>query len=190
MVLYDPRKNRHGPRSKGSRNDVIVRKTPLTKEDDMKRMILSMIALCALAHTAHAYDFDYADSEEIAAPRRPGFDDRRGDDRRGDDRDDRRGGGRDDRGPRPNPGYPGNPGHGGPHNPPRPPSQPRIEYVTCESQGNRYNTCYVDPYGIRNFYLAKQRSNTRCEQNRNFGLTGNYIWVDKGCRAVFAIERY
>ncbi len=155
----------------------------------MKRMILSLIALCALAHTAHAYDFDNSDSAEIAAPRRPGFDDRGGGFGRND--------GRDDRGPRPGSGNPGGPGHGGPgyppHNPPQPPpppSQPRIEYVTCESQGNRYNTCYVDPYGIRNFYLAKQRSNTRCEQNRNFGLAGNYIWVDKGCRAVFAIERY
>jgi hypothetical protein len=155
----------------------------------MKRMILSVIALCAFAQISHAYEFDYSESEEIAAPRRAGFDDRRGDDRRDGRDDDRRG----NNGPN-RPGYPGNPGHGnpghgGPNNPPHNP-QPRIEYVTCESQGNRYNTCYVDPYGIRNFYLAKQRSNTRCEQNRNFGLTGNTIWVDKGCRGVFAIERY
>lgn len=160
----------------------------------MKRMILSVIALCAFAQISQAYEFDNSESEEIAAPRRPGFDDRRGGDDRRDDRrdDDRRGGGFNPGRPgNPGHGNPGGPGHGGPNNPPPPHNpQPRIEYVTCESQGNRYNTCYVDPYGIRNFYLAKQRSNTRCEQNRNFGLTGSYVWVDKGCRGVFAIERY
>ncbi|UYL07400.1 DUF3011 domain-containing protein [Bdellovibrio sp. SKB1291214] len=156
----------------------------------MKRMILSVIALCAFAQISHAYELDYSESEEIAAPRRPGFDDRRDDGRRDDRRDDDRRGGNN--GPN-RPGYPGNPGHGNPGGPGHGGpghGAPRIEYVTCESQGNRYNTCYVDPYGIRNFYLAKQRSNTRCEQNRNFGLAGSHIWVDKGCRGVFAIERF
>ncbi|WP_413560280.1 DUF3011 domain-containing protein [Bdellovibrio sp. HCB209] len=166
----------------------------------MKKTIIALIALCALTQTAHAYDFDYSDSEEIAAFGPGRGDDRRGDDRRGDDRRDDR---RDDRGGNNGPGW-GRPGNGGPHNPgprpgpnpsPRPPQpphnpQPRIEFVTCESQGNRYNTCYVDPRGIRNFYLSKQRSSARCEQNRSFGLSGDRIWVDHGCRGVFAIERY
>lgn len=144
----------------------------------MKITIIALLALCAFTQAAHAYDFDYSDSEEIAAFGPGRGDDRRGDDRRGDN-------GRGNNGP-------GRPGNGGPHNPrPEPPRpQPRIEFVTCESQGNRYNTCYVDPRGIRNFYLSKQRSSARCEPNRSFGLAGDRIWVDHGCRGVFAIERY
>lgn len=100
-------------------------------------------------------------------------------------------------GPRPGPRPPGHggPGHGGPGYPHPgpgypPPHQPRVEYVTCESNGNRYNTCYVNPYGIRRVFLARQNSNARCDANRSFGLSGNYIWVDHGCRGVFGVERY
>ncbi|QDK46419.1 hypothetical protein DOM22_15220 [Bdellovibrio sp. ZAP7] len=200
----------------------------------MNKFMLSLIALCAFAHTAHANDFDGYQSEEsaysqesemsqdeaammsddVAAYGRGGG--------RGDGRGPGRGGpgwGRPDYGPghggpRPRPyppghggpghggpGYPppghGGPGHGGPGYPhpgpgypPPPPHQPSVEYVTCESYGNRYNTCYVNPYGIRRVYLARQISNTRCDANRTFGLSGNYIWVDRGCRGVFAVERY
>ncbi|WP_413582285.1 DUF3011 domain-containing protein [Bdellovibrio sp. HCB288] len=93
-------------------------------------------------------------------------------------------------GPRPHPRPPGHggPGHGGPGYPP--PHRPTIEYVTCESHGNRYNTCYINPYGIRNFYLARQRSDSACIAGRSFGFARNYVWVDRGCRGVFAIERY
>jgi hypothetical protein len=62
--------------------------------------------------------------------------------------------------------------------------------VTCESYGSRYNTCYVNPYGIRRVFLARQNSDARCDANRSFGLSGNYIWVDHGCRGVFGVERY
>jgi hypothetical protein len=62
--------------------------------------------------------------------------------------------------------------------------------VTCESYGSRYNSCFVNPYGIRSFYLVRQNSEARCTQNVSFGLAGDRVWVDRGCRGVFAIERY
>ncbi|WP_413580618.1 DUF3011 domain-containing protein [Bdellovibrio sp. HCB288] len=160
----------------------------------MKNVLMALIVLGSIAQSAHAYDFNYSESEEVYSFRGPGRDDRRGDDRRGGDRrDDRR---EDDRRPGNGPGYgrPGNgPGHGGPNPRPQPPPprhEPTIEYVTCESQGNRYNTCYIDPRGIRRVYLARQQSKARCEENRSFGLVGSSIWVDHGCRGVFAIERF
>merc|ERR1712121_282792 len=41
-------------------------------------------------------------------------------------------------------------------------------------------------YGkIMTFKIKKQVSNTRCVLNQNYGVKGNTIWVDKGCRAYF-----
>jgi hypothetical protein len=37
-------------------------------------------------------------------------------------------------------------------------------------------------------YVARQLSKTDCVENRNWGLNRSSIWVDGGCRAVFARE--
>ncbi|UYL09783.1 DUF3011 domain-containing protein [Bdellovibrio sp. SKB1291214] len=187
----------------------------------MKKLMLSMFALCAFAQTAHAQEYVSFDNDESNYSEEAEMNQDAaaliGEDAaaygRGDGwgRPGRGGGwgprpGRPGPGPRPGPGH-GGPGHGGGHGPGYPPpppghggpghggpgyppSHPRVEYVTCESYGNRYNTCYVNPYGIRRVFLARQNSNARCDANRSFGLAGNYIWVDHGCRGVFGVERY
>ncbi|WP_413584990.1 DUF3011 domain-containing protein [Bdellovibrio sp. HCB274] len=185
----------------------------------MKTLLMSLVTVCAFAQVAHANEYelyeneatayseeadmsefssDMMSNEDITAFGRGGRGSGRGngpgwggpgrggrDDGHWGPRPGRPGPGRPGPGPRP---HPRPPGHGGPGYPP--PPQPRIEYVTCESQGNRYNTCYINPYGIRNFYLARQRSDSACIPGRSYGFAQNYVWVDRGCRGVFAIERY
>ncbi len=55
--------------------------------------------------------------------------------------------------------------------------------ISCESTNGRYNEC-------RSFFRApvivKQRSKSRCVRNRTWGYERGIIWVDRGCRAVFA----
>lgn len=181
----------------------------------MKKFMLSLVAIAAFAQGAHAYEVQMNSDEEIQMEEEQMMTDDVAAYGRGGGRGNGPGWGNPGRGPgwgrpghgpgrpgpgRPGPGYPP-PGHGGPRPgprpphpgpgyPPPPPHQPTVEYVTCESYGNRYNTCYVNPYGIRRVFLARQNSNARCDANRSFGLSGNYIWVDHGCRGVFGVERY
>ena len=57
--------------------------------------------------------------------------------------------------------------------------------VRCESQDGRMRECPI-PGGAR-VELARQLSDTRCVQGRNWGNRGNSIWVSDGCRADFAV---
>jgi len=57
--------------------------------------------------------------------------------------------------------------------------------VTCSSDDMRRHTCDVGPNGgIR---MVRQRSDARCELNRTYGIRGQQIWVDRGCRADFEV---
>jgi hypothetical protein len=57
--------------------------------------------------------------------------------------------------------------------------------ITCSSDDGRRRTCSVDTRGgVR---LVRQISGSPCDQNRTWGFTRNGIWVDRGCRAEFAI---
>ena len=56
--------------------------------------------------------------------------------------------------------------------------------VTCESKSSKRVECNMDTRGeVR---IVKQLSNAACVEGRTWGLSKHSVWVDKGCRAVFA----
>ncbi len=75
----------------------------------------------------------------------------------------------------PGPGYP--PGPGGP---------PPAGVITCSSDNGGRNYCSV-PTG-RGVRLVRQRSDAPCRQGYSWGYDRGGIWVDRGCRADFAIR--
>jgi hypothetical protein len=75
-------------------------------------------------------------------------------------------------------GYPGGPG--GPGGP------PRAAVITCSSNNGRRNYCPVSVgRGVR---LTNQRSGSACIQGQTWGYDNRGIWVDRGCRADFAVN--
>jgi hypothetical protein len=57
--------------------------------------------------------------------------------------------------------------------------------VACESEDGQYRRCRTWTYGeVR---LARQLSRTRCVRNQNWGYDDNGIWVNDGCRGLFAV---
>ena len=58
--------------------------------------------------------------------------------------------------------------------------------VTCASDNGGRQYCNAD---TRNgVVLVKQLSETRCVQGRTWGFDRGGIWVDRGCRAEFAVN--
>ena len=55
--------------------------------------------------------------------------------------------------------------------------------VTCSSDDNRQRSCNWNQRGRP--VLVEQLSNTRCVEGRNWGYSGNQLWVNGGCRARF-----
>ena len=59
--------------------------------------------------------------------------------------------------------------------------------VVCESSNGRRKTCNADTrYGVD---VYRQLSKTECVFNSTWGYDSRGIWVDKGCRAEFALDR-
>jgi hypothetical protein len=56
---------------------------------------------------------------------------------------------------------------------------------TCESHGGKTNYCTMPRRGHVEIY--KQLSANRCTHGRSWGVEGNRVWVDEGCRAQFAV---
>ncbi|CAE78727.1 conserved hypothetical protein [Bdellovibrio bacteriovorus HD100] len=104
-------------------------------------------------------------------------------------------------GPRPAP-YPGNPRpdpypHPNPRpNPPAPYPNPYpgpgpgVEYITCESWNYYYQECYFNPYRIHSVRLYNVISYDACLYNNTYGIYGDRVWVNRGCRAIFEVIRY
>jgi hypothetical protein len=64
------------------------------------------------------------------------------------------------------------------------PSLAAADEVTCESIDGRRAECDMNTRGeVR---LVRQLSRTACVQDQNWGLNRSSIWVDRGCRGVFA----
>ncbi|QEE27270.1 DUF3011 domain-containing protein [Terriglobus albidus] len=81
-------------------------------------------------------------------------------------------------GPQPYPGGPRPPDNGW--------SGPSNGVITCESNDMGRNYCRVPIRGgVR---LIKQRSGSPCRQGETWGYDRGGIWVDRGCRADFAIR--
>ena len=57
--------------------------------------------------------------------------------------------------------------------------------VTCSS--NDGNRKYCGKYNPNQVSLAKQISGSPCIQGKSWGVDGNGLWVDRGCRATFTI---
>jgi hypothetical protein len=58
--------------------------------------------------------------------------------------------------------------------------------VRCESRDYRYSYCPVSTYG--DVQLRHERSYGACHYGRSWGYDHRGIWVDRGCRADFAVD--
>jgi hypothetical protein len=57
--------------------------------------------------------------------------------------------------------------------------------VSCNSNKNKYNYC---PVRVRSdVELIRQRSTSACRFNTSWGYDRRGVWVNKGCRADFAV---
>lgn len=69
----------------------------------------------------------------------------------------------------------------------RPGRPPMGRVITCSSNDGRRNFCAVDTHrGVR---MVNQRSGSPCIQGRTWGFDRRGVWVDRGCRADFAVGR-
>jgi hypothetical protein len=60
------------------------------------------------------------------------------------------------------------------------------QQITCSSDNGRRNYCAVDTRG--GVSMIRQRSGSACVQGSTWGYDRRGIWVDRGCRADFAIN--
>jgi hypothetical protein len=58
--------------------------------------------------------------------------------------------------------------------------------VRCESWNSRYMYCPVQTYG--NVSLRHEFSRYSCQYGRGWGYDRRGVWVDRGCRAEFAVD--
>ena len=56
---------------------------------------------------------------------------------------------------------------------------------SCESKNDRRNYCSIPVRGHVEVY--KQRSSSPCKYGRSWGVSGDRVWVEDGCRAEFAV---
>jgi hypothetical protein len=60
--------------------------------------------------------------------------------------------------------------------------------MTCESQDGGRHRCYVG-FPIQKAEIAERYSDTRCQKGQTWGINGQNLWVDQGCRAKFRVYR-
>lgn len=101
----------------------------------------------------------------------------------------------------PAPAYPAEPGqpydphsytrpahpHGGHAGRGQPYPDVALQRISCSSIHQRYTRCRTGPAG--RVWLAEQHSGSPCMEGRDWGSTGDGIWVNNGCRATFNVER-
>ena len=57
--------------------------------------------------------------------------------------------------------------------------------VSCSSDDMHYHTCMIGPNrGVR---VVRQHSDARCIEGQTYGIRGEQLWVDRGCRADFEV---
>ena len=61
--------------------------------------------------------------------------------------------------------------------------------IRCESSSNNYRLCPVNLQRGDDVRVANQLSGASCQQGRSWGVQPNGIWVNRGCRADFDINR-
>jgi len=57
--------------------------------------------------------------------------------------------------------------------------------LRCESDGNHRECGFVGPGVVS---LSRQLSNSDCVEGKTWGVSGNRVWVESGCRADFIIN--
>jgi hypothetical protein len=70
---------------------------------------------------------------------------------------------------------------------PGPPPPPPVQTITCSSNDGRRNWCAIG--NSRDVRLVRQISGSPCIQGQTWGLDNRGLWVDRGCRADFAVGR-
>ncbi|WP_333681470.1 DUF3011 domain-containing protein [Dyella sp.] len=68
----------------------------------------------------------------------------------------------------------------------RPPQQLQVR---CESHGGNRQFCPVDLRRDDQVRMVNKLSGADCRQGRSWDWSRDGIWVDRGCRAVFVVER-
>ena len=58
--------------------------------------------------------------------------------------------------------------------------------IKCESNDGRRNYC--GSYDYRQVRLERQISGSPCINGRTWGVDGQGLWVDNGCRAYFTVR--
>ncbi|WP_198670297.1 DUF3011 domain-containing protein [Dyella sp. C9] len=59
----------------------------------------------------------------------------------------------------------------------------------CESNDKRYQFCQVDVGGRGRARLLRQLSGNPCEEGYSWGWNRAGVWVSKGCRGLFSVDR-
>lgn len=70
------------------------------------------------------------------------------------------------------------------------PNDPSQEGIVCRSAGYRYRRCETSFDIITNVQLVQQESSARCRSGYSYGIDGDGIWVDHGCRGEFTVVGY
>ena len=66
--------------------------------------------------------------------------------------------------------------------------QSSAQTISCSSDDGRRHYCAADIRGeVR---MVKQNSDSPCQQGYSWGFDRGGIWVDRGCRADFAVVPY
>jgi Protein of unknown function (DUF3011) len=68
------------------------------------------------------------------------------------------------------------------------PAPPQAVQLSCSSDDMRRHWCPADTRG--GVDLVRQRSEARCVFNSTWGYDDRGIWVDRGCRADFAVRSF
>ena len=61
--------------------------------------------------------------------------------------------------------------------------------LQCESNDKQYHFCQVDVGARGNAVLVRQLSGSACQQGYSWGWNRAGVWVSKGCRGLFSVNR-
>jgi Protein of unknown function (DUF3011) len=61
--------------------------------------------------------------------------------------------------------------------------------ITCGSERGNFTRCSANISRRDRVFLKRQLSNSGCWEGDTWGYDNNGIWVDKGCRGLFEIQR-
>ncbi len=69
-----------------------------------------------------------------------------------------------------------------------------LQTVTCESRNNDYTTCRLSGFNFESVHIERKLSSAPCTRGVSWGVSSGEnsppgIWVDRGCRAVFAYSK-